>query len=115
MRKLLLGPKNVIEETGLLAQKIGLVTSCENVDLITYDVIWSNGVGSLDSALVIQFSHDEETWYDLPFSSTITMTGASGSHRVDIEPNFKFVRPVINFTVGNGDFLLIVKGTTKGA
>jgi hypothetical protein len=115
MRKLLIGPKEVINETALAVQEVGLITDVDQIDLLTYDVIWNNGAGPLDAEVIVEYSHDKKTWYTLEFNSTVDLTGASGSHRIDIEPNFKYLRPTVNFVAGNCDIVLIAKGTTKGA
>lgn len=113
-RKLVLGPKNVVEETAMDTTANGLTTDCEFLDLISYDVVWSNGNTPV-ATVTIQYSNDESTWITLDFGSTISISGASGSHRIDIKPNFKYVRPVVTFSSGDTDLIIQSKGTTKGA
>ena len=113
-RKLLIGPKDIIDETGLDTTTTGAATYCENVDLVSYDIIWSNGNTPV-ATVVFEYSNDKTEWRDLVFSGTISISGASGVHRVDIEPNFVYVRPKVTFSSGDTDLLIEVKGTTKGA
>lgn len=113
-RKLHLGPKNVVEETGMDTTATGIKSYCEYLDLISYDVIWTNGNTPV-AVITIDYSNDGEDWRTIDFGSTISISGASGSHRIDIKPNFKFVRPVVTFSSGDTDLVIEVKGTTKGA
>ena len=113
-RKLVLGPKNVIEETGMDTTATGEKSYCEFLDLISYDLIWSSGNTPV-ATVTIQYSNDNESWITIDFGSTISISGASGSHRIDIKPNFKYVRPVVTFSSGDTDLTMQVKGTTKGA
>jgi len=113
-RKHVLGPKDIIDETGLDTTMTGDKSHCENLDLISYDVIWSNGNTPV-ATVSIEYSNDATDWRTIDFGSTISISGASGAHRIDIEPNFKFVRPVVTFSSGDTDLLIEVKGTTKGA
>ncbi len=113
-RKLLIGDKAVIEATGLAADVDSEPTVCENVDLITYDIIWASGV-TPDFTVTPQWSHDNVTWRDLDFGATIQINTVSGGHKIDIEPNFKYVRMSLTRNAGSANITCIVKGTTKGA
>lgn len=113
-RKLLIGPKNVIEGIALAVNTTGDTTDCDFVDLVSYDVVWANGA-ALDAVVTCEYSNDDKTWITIGFGNPIPLAGASGSHRIDIEPNFKYVRPAIAFVAGNADIKIVIKGTTKGA
>lgn len=114
-RKLITSSKDVILEVGLLANFEGIPTQCEQLDQITYDVVWANGAGNTAN-IVVQKSNDGISWIDLYSLLTIDMNVASGNHQIDVKiPNCKFIRPKIIVAAGALDVTVSVKGTTMGA
>lgn len=114
-RKLILNPFTALNQATLDTTANGEKTVCENLDAIAYDIVWANG-SSLNAEAKIQYSNDDENWYDLDFGSTISLAGASGHHKIDVELIiFKYIRPRVEFAAGQADISIIAKGTTKGA
>ena len=113
-RKSQLGPKSVINSTGLSTNLNGEQSVCEFVDRVIYDITWSAG-SSLNATMKIQKSHDAVTWYDLDLINPLALTGASGSETVIIkEITYKYIRPIITFVAGSCTLLTIVKGVSEG-
>ena len=113
-RKAQLGPKAVIDRTGLSTSLNGEQSVCEYVDRITYDITWSAGA-SLNATMKIQKSHDGVNWYDLDLLVALTLSGAGGSETVIInEVTYKYIRPIITFVAGSCNLLTIVKGVSEG-
>lgn len=114
-RKLILNEFTALDETGLDESMAGDETVCENLDAISYEVDWENG-SSLDGEINIQYKNDGNVWKNLPFASTIALSGASGSHKIDVDLIiFKKIRPYVTINAGQADIVIKTKGTTQGA
>ena len=86
-------------------------------DTVTYKFKWSGGQAT-NGDIGVEYSDDEVNWDDLEFGTTITLDGASGSHRLIInEVGFKFTRPKYTRTNGSATGALEVSefATNKGA
>lgn len=114
-RKTILQEKAVIDENGFATLATGDVTTCENLDAISYEIDWSNG-SSFDAVAFIQYSNNNTDWKNLDFGASLLLYGASGNHKVDVDLIiFKYIRPWIIAASGSCDLTVKIKGTTKGA
>jgi hypothetical protein len=113
-RKHVLFNKAVIDEVGLDADFIGTETVCEQLDLVSYVLIQSNG-SSLAGTFIIQIKDDLTPWIDLN-TSTYSLSGATDTIKIDVDNIlFKYIRPKITISAGSADFLVVVKGKTYSA
>ena len=113
-RKTQLGPKAVLSEANRSTDINGEQSVCEFVDRVIYDITWVNG-SSLNATVVIQKSHDGINWYPLDLVTTLTLSGTSGSHTAIIDQiTYKYIRPIVTFSAGSGDILIIIKGVSEG-
>ena len=104
--------KIVLEESALAATQAGTETVCDQLDLVSYYLEQSNSAG-FTGALTIQWKDDDTDWDDLPIS-TIALV-ADDEVIVEVEPNFKYIRPVITVAAGTADCQILVVGKTVGA
>lgn len=110
------GYRNIFNETGKTTSETGEKTVCEYLDRVIYDIDWANGSIDLNAEITVEKSHDGVLWHELEFATTVNLAGASGSHTLIItEITWKYIRPVVTFTAGECDLMVIVKGTNVGA
>lgn len=87
-------------------------THCGQLDRVTYYVAITSAA-ALVGEIVIQWKNEKTNWEDLPMN-TIALT-ADEEIYIDIETNFKEVRPKVIITAGSADFYIEVSGKTVGA
>lgn len=107
--------KRIVNATGQATTLTTEVIPIQNVDIAGLFFSWSNGA-ALNATFKIQVSFDNLTWYDIPLSSAISLSGASGNNFVQLNDHFfKYMKGVFTFAAGSCDLVCWYGATTKGA
>lgn len=101
------------------AQITSKSTTVKETDVVQINIDWS-GAQLINGTLSVQASLDEkqETWFDLDFGTTISISGVSGEHQVIVtQVSFLHLRIVYDRTNAGATGTINAKifATTKGA
>lgn len=112
-RKHVTPEKQVFTDLDMTGAGLSLVTDCEQMDRILYNVIYT---GTPQGNLSVQVSNDKLTWRTLPIDPSINLLGAAGSDFIDIKNvNWKYSRLSWSFVAGVGTLNAFYKAHSTGA
>ena len=117
-----MGRKNVVKSFKMLdavdisSSQTSDATNVINLDTASIHVVWSAGSSPVGTITVEARNGENDSWYELDFGSTISVSGASGDHQIMLnEMPFTDIRILYTATSGSATLTATLTMKTMGA
>lgn len=117
-----MGRKNIVKSfkmfdaVELSSSQTSAATNVINLDTASIHLVWSAGSSPVGDITVEARNGEDDSWYELDFGSTISISGASGDHQLMLnEMPFTDIRIVYTRTSGSATLDAVLTMKTTGA
>jgi len=112
-RKSIIEPIRILDNINMASNFTSMIIDTEMVDVVHIAVSWSGAGGGSNGSITVETStpdfYDQTiqtAWTALDFGASITISGVTGSHLININQcPFSRIRVIFTSTAGSGNLL----------